>query len=353
MRGVPGPAGLDVETRQGAGATPRAADGRAPRRSRRTSRRRRRAAPSPGGPHMPAPTMHPGRTFAPPDLLLRTQLEPACVQIPAIWGGCIHVTGVAARRARRGPPLKDTRGSAGAHAPAGVLAGLSDGDEAPVAHRFAGDHDFAPERMGSPKGPQICRRTDSPDPLVYQLSNGHRRQPAERGARAGTPCREQRREPARGPRPRRRRLAPGPAPRGHGPAVAVFDGDHQAPRARGRLPRAAAVGRRQEIPLEQRAGVVVARHRPGAGGRGKEAPSARPMKPPRPTDGGNLRKAREREQARGGPAPRAAPARRDRAGSSGIGAVDEQEPQDAEGSGSSGWNRPDRGRRSGGWPGPR
>ena len=38
-------------------------------------------------------------------------------------------------------PLKDTRGSAGAHAPVGVLAGLSGGDEAPVAHRFVGDHD--------------------------------------------------------------------------------------------------------------------------------------------------------------------------------------------------------------------
>ena len=51
--------------------------------------------------------------------------------------------------------------------------------------------------------------------------------------------------------------------------------------------------------------------------------------------------------AGGGPAPRAALARRDRAGSSGIGAVDKQEPQDAEDSGSSGWNGPDRGGQSG------
>ena len=28
--------------------------------------------------------------------------------------------------------------------PVGVLAGLSGGDEAPVAHRFVGDHDFKP-----------------------------------------------------------------------------------------------------------------------------------------------------------------------------------------------------------------
>ena len=62
--------------------------------------------------------------------------------IKDVWG--IHVTGVARRRARRARPLKDTRASAGAHAPVGVLAGLSGGDEAPVAHRFAGDHDFKP-----------------------------------------------------------------------------------------------------------------------------------------------------------------------------------------------------------------
>ena len=67
------------------------------------------------------------------------------------WG--IHVTGVARRRARRGRPLKNTRGSAGAHAPAGVLAGLSGGDEAPVAHRFAGDHDFKHPQQPSPGEP--------------------------------------------------------------------------------------------------------------------------------------------------------------------------------------------------------
>ncbi len=72
-----------------------------------------------------------------------------------VWG--IHVTGVARRRARRGRPLKDTRGSAGAHAPAEVLAvvlaGLSGGDEAPVAHRFAGDHDFKHPKQPSPGEP--------------------------------------------------------------------------------------------------------------------------------------------------------------------------------------------------------
>ena len=69
----------------------------------------------------------------------------------SVWG--IHVTGVARRRARRGRPLKNTRGSAGAHAPAGVLAGLSGGDEAPVAHRFAGDHDFKHPQQPSPGEP--------------------------------------------------------------------------------------------------------------------------------------------------------------------------------------------------------
>ena len=73
-------------------------------------------------------------------------------RISVFWG--IHVTGVARRRARPGRPLKDTRGSAGAHAPAGVLAvmlaGLSGGDEAPVAHRFAGDHDFKHPKQPSP-----------------------------------------------------------------------------------------------------------------------------------------------------------------------------------------------------------
>ena len=42
-------------------------------------------------------------------------------RISTDWG--IHVTGAARRRARRGRPLKDTRGSAGAHAPRGGAGG--------------------------------------------------------------------------------------------------------------------------------------------------------------------------------------------------------------------------------------
>ena len=71
--------------------------------------------------------------------------------ITAHWG--IHLTGVAWRRARRGPDAEDTRSSAGAHARAGVLAGLSGGDEVREAHQFAGDHDFKHPKQPSPGDP--------------------------------------------------------------------------------------------------------------------------------------------------------------------------------------------------------
>ena len=60
--------------------------------------------------------------------------QPATVPPPGDW----HAR---RQRRRRAPGCT----SAGAHAPVGVLAGLSGGDEAPIAHRFPGDHDFGME----------------------------------------------------------------------------------------------------------------------------------------------------------------------------------------------------------------